>query len=558
MTEHNLRTLVRLLAAWCSLTMLAACGGGGGSGSGPNSVSLVITGEVETVFDWSLDRCEDNDFPDLPVRAFRDATGRIQMVSGHAPRYYRWTGDSLDSLARDCTSPVLVSGLDKDPARYDFKEWIGALYTFDGTTIHALIHSEFHGWEASDWHAEFDFSDSQGVNDWYYQQSDGTTITDMDYMPAGNHWEGLHEFCKLRIRTANPGPGCDAIRTWISPVDATVTVTGEVYDLDDSGGDGVHVEIAKGSDVQWALTLDNGDTDPRRFDLDVDVNVGDRLHFRVNERGDADFDSTYFNPEINIGPDPCPSDERGVGDCLWVSLTQARSNDGGASYDHPEPLPDHVVANPPVRYEPDGGHHAIWQSSTIIRHPNDGYYYALLQRDQHPADDSIDVQGTCVMRTDTLNDPDSWRAWDGEGFNMRFPDPYRTTIPDPDRSWCEPVSPAGTGALTRNLSYNTFLEQFVVVGTTLAGPSGPGFYFSLSGNLVEWSAPRLIMEVETRQTAAPGEPFLAYPTLIDPDDSSRNFERPGKRAYLYYTRFNRDAPTDNDLVRVPVEFMIDD
>ena len=33
--------------------------------------------------------------------------------------------------------------------------------------------------------------------------------------------------------------------------------------------------------------------------------------------------------------------------------------------------------------------------------------------------------GVCLMRTQTLGDPKSWRAWDGEGFNVRFIDPYR-------------------------------------------------------------------------------------------------------------------------------------
>jgi len=49
-----------------------------------------------------------------------------------------------------------------------------------------------------------------------------------------------------------------------------------------------------------------------------------------------------------------------------------------------------------------------------------------------------------------------------------------------------------------------------------------------------------------------------YPSLLDPDSETRNFETTGKKAYLYYTLFNLDylgnSTLDRDLVRVPVEF----
>jgi hypothetical protein len=55
----------------------------------------------------------------------------------------------------------------------------------------------------------------------------------------------------------------------------------------------------------------------------------------------------------------------------------------------------------------------------------------------------------------------------------------------------------------------------------------------------------------------PGE-ILHYPSLIDPNDSSRNFEMTGQRPYLYYTRWHTNTPEnhghDRDLVRVPIQF----
>jgi hypothetical protein len=47
----------------------------------------------------------------------------------------------------------------------------------------------------------------------------------------------------------------------------------------------------------------------------------------------------------------------------------------------------------------------------------------------------------------------------------------------------------------------------------------------------------------------------AFPSVIDPGSTSRNFETVGKTAYLYYTQFhytNCQQTLDRDLVRVPI------
>lgn len=113
--------------------------------------------------------------------------------------------------------------------------------------------------------------------------------------------------------------------------------------------------------------------------------------------------------------------------------------------------------------------------------------------------------------------------------------------------------------LTRSLTYNTAIDRFVAVGA-LVNVDVPGFYFSVAEDLVDWSAPSLLMATDLRQTAADGEAFLAYPSIIDPDDASRNLERPDGDALLYYTRFNNTfgpaitlSPNkDTDLLRVPI------
>jgi hypothetical protein len=47
-----------------------------------------------------------------------------------------------------------------------------------------------------------------------------------------------------------------------------------------------------------------------------------------------------------------------------------------------------------------------------------------------------------------------------------------------------------------------------------------------------------------------------YPSLIDPNSRSRNFDTSGKTAYVYFTQFHTQScqlGLDRDLVRVPVE-----
>jgi hypothetical protein len=61
------------------------------------------------------------------------------------------------------------------------------------------------------------------------------------------------------------------------------------------------------------------------------------------------------------------------------------------------------------------------------------------------------------------------------------------------------------------------------------------------------------MEVRLPWRANGQQTTYLYPTLIDHDSDSRNFETTGETAYLYYTRLNFGSGNlDRDLLRVPV------
>jgi hypothetical protein len=106
---------------------------------------LVTVGPTEVVYDWTKDRCENLDIPDLPARAFRDGAGNVNLIAAHITNR-RAVGPDLNSVKHQC-QPVMSSTHDADPSKFDDNEWIASTYTEDGSTIYALIHNEFHGWE---------------------------------------------------------------------------------------------------------------------------------------------------------------------------------------------------------------------------------------------------------------------------------------------------------------------------------------------------------------------------------------------------------------------------
>ncbi len=238
--------------------------------------------------------------------------------------------------------------------------------------------------------------------------------------------------------------------------------------------------------------------------------------------------------------------------CWYNSVTLARSDDGGMTFSH-APAPSHLVASIPYQYEPDKGPFGIFNPSNIVFNEADGYYYALVHLEQYGLQD----WGTCVMRTPTLEDPGSWRAWDGSGFNVQFIDPYLNPGADPALHVCAPVSRNQIQKMHESVTFNTYFRQYLLVG--VAGKYDPnlgktvwGFYYSLSPDLVEWSDAALIMEAHLPWTSGPPGDILIYPSILDPFDATRNFETSGKAAYLFYTRWHDGL--DRDLVRRRIEF----
>ncbi|HXS33569.1 MAG TPA: hypothetical protein VN758_07350 [Solirubrobacterales bacterium] len=239
--------------------------------------------------------------------------------------------------------------------------------------------------------------------------------------------------------------------------------------------------------------------------------------------------------------------------CWYNAITLARSSDGGRSYQEATP-PGHLVAAAPRRYRPEVGPTGVFTPSNIVAGP-DGAKYALV-RIRGPGAE----RGTCLIRTNRIQRPDSWRAWDGDGFDGRFSDPYETR--QRRRTPCTPVGPGSIAEMAESLTYNTALGSYLLVGLAppgaeSIGPKATGIYFSTSEDLVHWSVRKLVTRAVTPHNYACGGPSpLAYPSLIDPESASRTFATSGAHPYLYYTQFRyqdcRRTP-ERDLMRVALE-----
>lgn len=251
----------------------------------------------------------------------------------------------------------------------------------------------------------------------------------------------------------------------------------------------------------------------------------------------------------NTHPGQCPSGD--YGRCWWNTVTSAVSADGGRSYVHS--TPPALIATYPYRYVPDRGTFGAMMPSNIVRNNRDGYYYALIYVKEQPQG-APNTNHLCLIRTNDLADPASWRGWSGgTTFSTTFIDPYRSSA-NPAEHVCRGVSPDALRDFPLgSLTYIADANQWLLVGV---GGEGDGFYYSTSSDLINWAPRKLFVTAAAPWTYKCGGPDpVHYPSVLDPTSTSRNFDTAARTAYLYYTQFhseNCQLGLDRDLVRMPV------
>jgi hypothetical protein len=165
------------------------------------------------------------------------------------------------------------------------------------------------------WQASEDYSDLQGYMNWYHMYFD---TTDYTYGPLvyglyqwGEHWHHIDALVFTGVAIfphgMHPsGRGYEAARVWESPVAGTVRVTGRVSQADGSErnpsypADGIITSIWRNDELLFSQFVADLDLTGYNYNFDIHVMPADRLIFRSNARSTANYDSTYFDPRIEV------------------------------------------------------------------------------------------------------------------------------------------------------------------------------------------------------------------------------------------------------------------
>jgi hypothetical protein len=176
---------------------------------------------------------------------------------------------------------------------------------------------------------------------------------------------------------------------------------------------------------------------------------------------------------------------------FFTGVTLLESINGGNSWSYSRPLPEHLVAASPIKWNETIG--AIGQTygfrspSGIVagRGALSGFYYATVTAGWGFGQFQGQIDGACMMQTRDVTDPTSWRAWGGSAFNISLNvNPWFNKNIIASDHICVPF----TNMTYASLLWSTFYNQYLYFGTTNGNDHG-GWSFYLSTDLISFSGP---------------------------------------------------------------------
>lgn len=234
--------------------------------------------------------------------------------------------------------------------------------------------------------------------------------------------------------------------------------------------------------------------------------------------------------------------------CWYNAIVLLRSDDAGLTFSR---IGERPVASIPIRQDVDQGHNrGFFEPTNIVKRGN--AYFALIRTGPEGAQEP----GTCLFRTDDLTRPESWRFYDGEGFSANV-DPYRDDV-----SRARPCAPLkGLKGIVGSVVYAADYGAYVAVSDFGSkNPGESGFYYSVSTDLIHWSEGRIFLPLATPWSTACGQDHFAYPSLVDVDSPSRNFDVVTGDPYLYFVRRHFEGcrgTMRRDLVRMRLRLTLE-
>jgi hypothetical protein len=230
-------------------------------------------------------------------------------------------------------------------------------------------------------------------------------------------------------------------------------------------------------------------------------------------------------------------------DCWLNGIAALRSEDGGATFHYLGNPPHQVAFPPPEQYRPDVADPPGFVSATNIVAWNSDLFAILWRRG-----DDAERSRNCLARAPG-GDPLVWEMWSGGRFlpASRFENgAWIVSTTD-----CDAIGP---GSAIRGIVLHEKSRTFLSVFQYRTG-SESGFYYATSTDLIEWSRPAPLLQIDLRRDAATGGEWAQYPSIIDGRSSDRNFGTVGDTAELIFVRFKPDAHTGKvtrQLVALPI------
>jgi hypothetical protein len=237
-----------------------------------------------------------------------------------------------------------------------------------------------------------------------------------------------------------------------------------------------------------------------------------------------------------------------VSQCWYNVVVQVKSLDGGKTF---RPYaPPALVAGVPIKdSEEQGRHRGFFNPTNIVQYRDAQYFMSAT------TGGGSQKAGLCLFRTTNPLDPTAWRGLTKTGYRSMAIDPYRA-----DPAKYIPCTPVKMGGTPNSISYVTRYKKFVAVMPLRIGSDAVtgGVQYAWSDDLVHWSAPLALLKIPMHGSRRCSDEFrYSYPSLIDPESKSRNFDTIDETAYLYMTRtkiVDCKSTRFRDLVRFQVRF----
>jgi len=236
--------------------------------------------------------------------------------------------------------------------------------------------------------------------------------------------------------------------------------------------------------------------------------------------------------------------------CCWtVSLSLAVSHDWGRSWARAGAPPANLVAAVPYRYDPaPPAANTIFgwgDTGGITPHPTDGYYYVAMNNRMRKG---LQSNGTCVMRSNALLDPRSWRGWSGAAFSVPFVSAYTLPPGQEAAHICTVLAPfAASPCTVLGTTFSIYLGAFVATlgcwPDAQPGPIDNTFLWTTSADFVHWSVPAPLFT----PPGALHTQFYLYPALLDAGAPARgdvNYMTIGETATLTFVAVRNNFYTE--------------